>query len=58
MRLGLKLKRKKYIYVMYKNAWIMGTLRKLFHAKQHVSMDPSARKLQEPGNKPNKIKEN
>ena len=43
---------------MYKKAWIMGTLRKLFHAKQHVSMDPSARKLQEPGNKPNKIKEN
>ena len=31
--------------------------RKLFHAKQHFKMDPSARKLQEPGNKQNKIKE-
>ena len=34
--------------------------RKFFQAKQHfsVKIDPSARKLQEPGNKRNKIKEN
>ena len=33
--------------------------RKLFHAKQHFfKMDPCDRKLQESGNKQNKIKEN
>ena len=32
--------------------------RKLFPAKQYFQMDPSARKMQESGNKQNKIKEN
>ena len=33
--------------------------RKLFHATQHFfKMDPSARKLQEPGNNQNELEEN
>ena len=63
MGLGFKLKE---IYVMYKNLKTPAVqclengnyhmYRKLFHAKQLFEIGPSARKLQEPGNKQNQIK--
>ena len=66
--LALNLREKKYMSwtkisrYRQSNAWRMEittcTCRKLFQAKQHFQMDPSARKLQEPGNKQYKIKEN